>query len=83
MTLSADEAYHVGLVAYKEEKFQHAFLWFDYSLDTLTQYATVTEEELLQSLISSAYDFGSLHVAIYFNRLLLNLGESTVTLSKM
>ncbi len=77
MSLSADEAYHVGLVAYKEEKFQHAFLWFEYSLDTLTEYSAITEEELLQSLISSAYHFGSLPVAIYINKLLLNLGEST------
>ncbi len=77
MSLSADEAYHVGLVAYKEEKFQHAFLWFKYSLETLTEYSAITEEELLRSLISSAYHFGSLHVAIHLNKLLLNLGEST------
>ncbi|KAF4117659.1 hypothetical protein G5714_002212 [Onychostoma macrolepis] len=73
MSLSADEAYHVGLVAYNEDKFQHAFLWFLYSLDTLTEYSAITEEELIQSLIFSAYHFGSLPVAIHFNKLHLNL----------
>uniref|UniRef100_A0A8C0Y3M7 procollagen-proline 4-dioxygenase n=1 Tax=Cyprinus carpio carpio TaxID=630221 RepID=A0A8C0Y3M7_CYPCA len=73
MLLSADEAYHVGLVAYDEDKFQHAFLWFWYSLDRLTEYSTTTEKELLLYLISSAYHFGSLPVAIYFNKQLLNL----------
>ncbi|KAL1280849.1 hypothetical protein QQF64_015449 [Cirrhinus molitorella] len=73
MSLSADEAYHVGEVAYNENKFQHAFLWFGYSLITLTEYSTITEEELLRSLISSAYYFGNLHLAIYFNKQLLNL----------
>ncbi|XP_058613888.1 prolyl 4-hydroxylase subunit alpha-2-like [Onychostoma macrolepis] len=73
MSLSADEAYHVGLAAYNEDKFQHAFLWFLYSLDTLTEYSAITEEELLNVLIFSAYHFGSLPVAIYFNRELLNI----------
>ncbi|XP_026063013.1 prolyl 4-hydroxylase subunit alpha-1-like [Carassius auratus] len=73
MALSADEAYHVGLVAYNEDKFQHAFLWFLYSLDTLTEYSAITEKKLLQSLISSAYYFGSLSVAIYLNQQLLNI----------
>ncbi|XP_026099430.1 prolyl 4-hydroxylase subunit alpha-1-like [Carassius auratus] len=73
MLLSADEAFHVGLVAYNEDKFQHAFLWFWYSLDKLTEYSTTTEKELLLYVISSAYHFGSLPVAIYFNKQLLNL----------
>ncbi|XP_051721126.1 prolyl 4-hydroxylase subunit alpha-2-like isoform X2 [Ctenopharyngodon idella] len=71
--LNADEAYNVGLVAYDEDKFQHAFLWFLYSLDRLTESSTTTEEELLHYLSSSAYHFGSLPVAIYFGQQLLNL----------
>ncbi|XP_067220064.1 prolyl 4-hydroxylase subunit alpha-1-like [Chanodichthys erythropterus] len=75
-SLNADEAYNVGLVAYDEEKFQHAFLWFLYSLDRLTEYSTTTEEELLRYLSSSVYHFGSLSVAIYFSQELLNLDPS-------
>ncbi|KAL1280847.1 hypothetical protein QQF64_015447 [Cirrhinus molitorella] len=71
--LTADEAYHVGLVAYTEEKFQLAFLWFLYSLEKLTEYSTTTRLKLLNYLHSSAYDFGSLPVAIYFCRQHLNL----------
>ncbi|XP_067220011.1 prolyl 4-hydroxylase subunit alpha-2-like [Chanodichthys erythropterus] len=71
--LNADEAYHMGFVAYDEDKFQHAFLWFLYSLDRLTEYSTTTEEKLLHFLSSSAYHFGSLPVAIYFGQRLLNL----------
>ncbi|XP_067219699.1 prolyl 4-hydroxylase subunit alpha-1-like isoform X2 [Chanodichthys erythropterus] len=74
--ITKDEAYHVGLVAYNENKFQHAFLWFLYSLDRLTEYSTTTEEELLHSLSFSAYHFGSLSVAIYFSQELLNLDPS-------
>ncbi len=80
-SLNADEAYIVGLVAYNEDKFQHAFLWFLYSLDRLTQYSTVTEEELLRYLSDSAYHFDSLPVAIYFGQRLLNMGELMVTWS--
>ncbi|XP_016305010.1 prolyl 4-hydroxylase subunit alpha-2-like [Sinocyclocheilus anshuiensis] len=72
-SLNAAEAYIVGLVAYNEDKFQHAFLWFLYSLDRLTEYSTVTEEELLHYLSDTAYHFGSLPVAIYFSQRLLNL----------
>ncbi|XP_067220216.1 prolyl 4-hydroxylase subunit alpha-2-like [Chanodichthys erythropterus] len=75
-SLNADEAYNVGLVAYDEDKFQHAFLWFLYSLDRLTEYSTTTEEELLRYLSSSVYHFGSLSVAIYFSQELLNLDPS-------
>ncbi|ROL52079.1 Prolyl 4-hydroxylase subunit alpha-1 [Anabarilius grahami] len=74
--LNADEAYNVGLVAYDEEKFQHAFLWFLYSLDRLTEYSNTDEEELLHYLSSSVYHFGSLSVAIYFSQELLNLDPS-------
>ncbi|RXN12292.1 prolyl 4-hydroxylase subunit alpha-1-like protein [Labeo rohita] len=81
ISLSADEAYHVGLVAYNEDKFQHAFLWFLYSLNTLTEYSTITEEELLRFLIFSAYYFDDLYEAIYFSKHLLNLGEAMVTFS--
>uniref|UniRef100_A0A671LWK6 Prolyl 4-hydroxylase subunit alpha-2-like n=1 Tax=Sinocyclocheilus anshuiensis TaxID=1608454 RepID=A0A671LWK6_9TELE len=77
-SLNAAEAYIVGLVAYNEDKFQHAFLWFLYSLDRLTEYSTVTEEELLHYLSDTAYHFGSLPVAIYFSQRLLNLGEFMV-----
>ncbi|XP_077077941.1 uncharacterized protein LOC143731159 [Siphateles boraxobius] len=73
-SLNADEAYHMGWVAYDEDKFQHAFLWFLYSLDRLTEYSTTTEKELLRLLSLSAYHFGSLPVAIYFSQRLLNLG---------
>ncbi|ROL52082.1 Prolyl 4-hydroxylase subunit alpha-2 [Anabarilius grahami] len=72
-SLDADQAYNVGLVAYDEDKFQYAFLWFLYSLDRLTEYSTTTEEELLHFLSSSAYHFGSLPAAIYFQQRLLNL----------
>ncbi|RXN15121.1 prolyl 4-hydroxylase subunit alpha-1-like protein [Labeo rohita] len=71
--LTADEAYYVGLVAYSEEKFQLAFLWFLYSLERVTEYSTITKQELLHYLCSSAYHFGSLPVAIYFCQLHLNL----------
>ncbi|XP_052388567.1 prolyl 4-hydroxylase subunit alpha-1-like [Carassius gibelio] len=73
MALNADEAYHVGLVAYNEDKFQHAFHWFLYSVDSLTQYSNTTKENLLLYLSLSAYHFGSLPVAIYFGQQLLNL----------
>ncbi|XP_051552834.1 prolyl 4-hydroxylase subunit alpha-1-like [Myxocyprinus asiaticus] len=74
-SLSVDEAFDVGLVAYEEDKFQHAFLWFVYSLNKLseTEFSSVTKEELLHLLGSSAYHFGSLPVAIYFTQQLLNL----------
>ncbi|XP_077078024.1 prolyl 4-hydroxylase subunit alpha-2-like [Siphateles boraxobius] len=72
-SLNADEAYHMGWVAYDEDKFQHAFLWFLYSLDRLTEYSTTTEKKLLRLLSLSAYHFGSLPVAIYFSQRLLNL----------
>ncbi|XP_067308722.1 prolyl 4-hydroxylase subunit alpha-1 isoform X2 [Pseudorasbora parva] len=70
--LNADEAYHIGLVAYDEHKFQHAFLWFLYSRERLTEYSIVDEKKLLDLLSSSAYIFGNLPVAIYFSQLLLN-----------
>uniref|UniRef100_A0A8C0Y0I2 procollagen-proline 4-dioxygenase n=1 Tax=Cyprinus carpio carpio TaxID=630221 RepID=A0A8C0Y0I2_CYPCA len=73
MSLSADEAYHVGLVAYYEDKFQHAFLWFLYSFDTLTEYSTTNKKDLLHYLSFSANRFGSQHVAIHFCQQLLNL----------
>uniref|UniRef100_A0A8C1F0V8 procollagen-proline 4-dioxygenase n=1 Tax=Cyprinus carpio carpio TaxID=630221 RepID=A0A8C1F0V8_CYPCA len=72
-SLNAAQAYFVGFVAYNENKFQHAFLWFLYSLGRLTQYSTVTENELLRYLSDSAYHFGSLPVAIYFSQRLFNL----------
>ncbi|KAL1280848.1 hypothetical protein QQF64_015448 [Cirrhinus molitorella] len=70
--LDADEAYHVGWVAYEESKFQHAFLWFLYSLNKLTKSSMTTEKELLYYLNSSAYLFGSLP-QIYFDQQLPNL----------
>uniref|UniRef100_A0A8C1RM65 procollagen-proline 4-dioxygenase n=1 Tax=Cyprinus carpio TaxID=7962 RepID=A0A8C1RM65_CYPCA len=73
MALNADEAYHVGLVAYNEDKFQHAFLWFLYSLDRLTQYSVTTKQQLLRHLSLSSYQFGNLPMAIYFGQQLLNL----------
>ncbi|XP_016419704.1 prolyl 4-hydroxylase subunit alpha-1-like [Sinocyclocheilus rhinocerous] len=72
-SLNADEAFYVGLVAYEEDKFQHAFLWCLYSLDRLTEYSTTKRKDLLHYLSSSAYHFGSLPVAIYFSQRLLNL----------
>ncbi|CAM4588596.1 unnamed protein product [Leuciscus chuanchicus] len=75
-SLNADEAFNVGLVAYDEDKFQHAFLWFLYSLDRLRENSTTTEEELLRFLSYSVYHFGSLSVAIYFSHQLLNLDPS-------
>ncbi|XP_051721173.1 prolyl 4-hydroxylase subunit alpha-1-like isoform X2 [Ctenopharyngodon idella] len=75
-SLNGDEAYHIGLVAYDEGKFQHAFLWFLYSLERLTEYSNTDEEELLHYLSSSAYHFGSLPVAIYFKQRLVNLDPS-------
>ncbi|XP_056116091.1 prolyl 4-hydroxylase subunit alpha-1-like [Rhinichthys klamathensis goyatoka] len=75
-SLNAVEAFDVGLVAYDENKFQHAFLWFLYSLDRLTENPITSEKELLRFLSSSAYHFGSLSVAIYFSQRLLNLDPS-------
>ncbi|XP_059356831.1 prolyl 4-hydroxylase subunit alpha-1-like [Carassius carassius] len=72
-SLNANEASVVGLFGYTEHKFQHAFLWFLYSLERLTEYSTVTKEELLRYLSVSAYHFGSLPVAIYFGQQLSNL----------
>ncbi|XP_051721211.1 prolyl 4-hydroxylase subunit alpha-2-like [Ctenopharyngodon idella] len=72
-SLNADEAYHIGLVAYNEHNFQYAFLWFLYSLDRLTESSITTEKKLFHYLSSSAYHFGSLPVAIYFGQRLLNL----------
>ncbi|KAF4117672.1 hypothetical protein G5714_002225 [Onychostoma macrolepis] len=72
-SLNADEAYIVGLIAFRQNKFQHAFLWFLYSLDRLTEYSAITEKELLRYLSDSAYHFGSLPVAMYFGQRLLNL----------
>jgi len=69
----------MGLVAYNEKKFQHAFLWFLYGLDRLTETSTTTEKKLLHFLSDSAYHFGSLPVAIYFGQRLLTLGEVMVT----
>ncbi len=80
-SLNADEAYIVGLIAYSKNKFQHAFLWFLYSLNRLTEYSAVTEEKLLRYLSDSAYHFGSLPVAMYFGQRLLKMGELMVTLS--
>ncbi|XP_059358633.1 prolyl 4-hydroxylase subunit alpha-2-like [Carassius carassius] len=68
-SLNADEAYHVGLVAYNEDKFQHAFLWFLHSLNRLTAYSSTMEEELLHYFIFSAYDFGSLPETFYLGEL--------------
>ncbi|KAF4117660.1 hypothetical protein G5714_002213 [Onychostoma macrolepis] len=73
MSLSADEACHVGLVAFNEDKFQHAFFWFQYSLNTLTEYSATNKKDLLHYLSFSAYRFGSQPVAIYFGQQLLNL----------
>ncbi|XP_026061552.1 prolyl 4-hydroxylase subunit alpha-1-like [Carassius auratus] len=72
-SLNANEAYVVGLFAYTEHKFQHAFLWFMYSLERLTEYSTITKEELLRYISDSAYHFGSIPVAIYFGQQLSNL----------
>ncbi|XP_051721219.1 prolyl 4-hydroxylase subunit alpha-2-like [Ctenopharyngodon idella] len=58
-SLDADEAYHIGSVAYDEEKFQHAFLWFLYSLERITESSTTTEEKLFHYLNFSAYHFGN------------------------
>ncbi|KAA0718716.1 Prolyl 4-hydroxylase subunit alpha-1 [Triplophysa tibetana] len=80
---SVEEAYYVGFIAYEEDKFQHAFHWFLYSLnefnhqDALSSARSVTKKDLLKYLGSSAYHFGSLHVAIYCYQQLLNLGETS------
>ncbi|KAI7809346.1 prolyl 4-hydroxylase alpha II-like precursor [Triplophysa rosa] len=69
----------MGFIAYEEDKFQHAFHWFLYSLkkfnhpESLSSIRSVTKKDLLKYLGSSAYHFGSLHVAIYFYQQLLNL----------
>ncbi|XP_055059344.2 prolyl 4-hydroxylase subunit alpha-1-like isoform X1 [Misgurnus anguillicaudatus] len=70
---SSDEAFHVGLVAYEQEKFQLAFHWFLYSLEMLFQDSSVTKQQLLYYLSFSAYKFGSLSVAIDFIVQRLNL----------
>ncbi|XP_043097302.1 prolyl 4-hydroxylase subunit alpha-2-like [Puntigrus tetrazona] len=75
-SLNADEAYHVGLVAYYEDKFQHAFLWFMHSLKSLTAYSSTMMEELLHYLNFSAYYFGSLPQT-YFSQQPLNLDSTT------
>ncbi|XP_016096900.1 prolyl 4-hydroxylase subunit alpha-2-like [Sinocyclocheilus grahami] len=67
-SLNAEEAYHVGLVAYNESKFQHAFLWFLYIRNTFKNYST--NKVLTNYLSFSAYRFGSLPVAIYLDHLL-------------
>ncbi|XP_073670987.1 prolyl 4-hydroxylase subunit alpha-2-like [Paramisgurnus dabryanus] len=58
--LSGDEAFDVGYVAYKHEKFQLAFHWFQYSLNVLGH------PDLLYYLGSSAYKYGDRLVAIDF-----------------
>ncbi|XP_065118211.1 prolyl 4-hydroxylase subunit alpha-1-like [Paramisgurnus dabryanus] len=70
---SSDEAFHVGLVAFEQEKFQFAFHWFLYSLEMLYQDSSVTKQQLLYHLSFSAYKFGSLSVAINFIIQHLNL----------
>ncbi|XP_073705459.1 prolyl 4-hydroxylase subunit alpha-1-like [Garra rufa] len=74
-SLNADEAYHVGWVAYEERKFQHAFLWFLYSLNKLSKSSMTTRKELLYYLDSSAYLLGSLPQS-YFDQQLPNLDPS-------
>ncbi|XP_051991045.1 prolyl 4-hydroxylase subunit alpha-1-like [Xyrauchen texanus] len=75
MYVSMDEAFDIGLVAFKEEKYQHAFLWFMYCLNksSETEFTLVETKELLLFLGSSAYYFGSVPLAIYFTQQLLNL----------
>ncbi|XP_073712293.1 prolyl 4-hydroxylase subunit alpha-2-like isoform X2 [Misgurnus anguillicaudatus] len=74
-----DEAYLVGNIAYKQDKFQLAFHWFLYSLkmlnhpDSRPSIRVVTKEILLSYLSTSAYKFGSLPVAINYTKQLLNL----------
>nr|XP_021326960.1 prolyl 4-hydroxylase subunit alpha-1-like [Danio rerio] len=72
-SLDADEAFHVGRVAYKEYKFQHAFLWFSYSGIRWTENSSTNEKDLLHYLSLSAKHFGSLPWAIYYSQELLYL----------
>ncbi|XP_056598496.1 prolyl 4-hydroxylase subunit alpha-2-like [Triplophysa dalaica] len=77
--LTENEAYYLGLKATVEDKFQHAFHWFLYTLKMFNEtksfnsIRTFTKERLLEHLGSSAYHFGSLPVAIYFYQQLLKL----------
>ncbi|XP_057191026.1 prolyl 4-hydroxylase subunit alpha-2-like isoform X2 [Triplophysa rosa] len=76
---SSDEAAYVGYFAYQHEKFQHAFLWFLYSLKMLNHPKSLhpiesdTKESLLHFLGSSAHHFGSLSVAVDVYQQLLKL----------
>ncbi|XP_073714426.1 prolyl 4-hydroxylase subunit alpha-2-like [Misgurnus anguillicaudatus] len=72
--LSGNEAFDVGYVAYKHEKFQLAFHWFRYSLLVGNM---LGHPDLLYYLGSSAYKFGDRLVAIKFYLQFLDHGESS------
>lgn len=79
---STCEAFYVGDVAYQHDKFQHAFHWFLYSLKmlnhpkSLRSIQRVTKENLLIYLGYSAYNFGSVSVAVNFYKQLIKLDPS-------
>ncbi|XP_056600677.1 prolyl 4-hydroxylase subunit alpha-2-like [Triplophysa dalaica] len=78
---SEDEAFYLGKVAYQQKKFQHAFQWFLYSLkmlndpESLHSIQSVSRQQLLEYLGSSAYHFGSPSVTTDSNKLLLHLDK--------
>ncbi|TRY69749.1 hypothetical protein DNTS_035424, partial [Danionella cerebrum] len=67
--LSYLDAFYIGWIAYEEQKFQFAFLWFLYCLNR----ESADEKLLLQYLSYSAYNFGSIPLAIDYGQKLLNL----------
>ncbi|KAK1790958.1 hypothetical protein P4O66_014806, partial [Electrophorus voltai] len=78
--LKPDESFHLGKVAYDQDQFQHAFLWFLYTLSNINadQEATVTKLSVLQYLASSAFHFGDLTIAIYFTQTLVHLDPTNM-----
>ncbi|KAJ8348026.1 hypothetical protein SKAU_G00266150 [Synaphobranchus kaupii] len=76
--ISPDEAFHIAMVAHKNNKFLYAFLWMQEALKWLDEggASTVTRKEVLSFLAPFVFQMGDLPRAIGLTKELLDLDPS-------
>ncbi|XP_035290464.1 prolyl 4-hydroxylase subunit alpha-2-like [Anguilla anguilla] len=77
-SLSPDEAFHIAMVAHRNNKFLYTFLWMEEVLRQLDtgREATVTRKEVLSFLAPFVFQMGDLPRAIRLTEQLLDLDPS-------
>lgn len=76
-TLTPDEAFHIAMIAHKNNKYLYGLLWMQEALKQLVEgrKATVTRKEVLAYLAPFVFQMGDLPRAINLTEQLLELGE--------